>query len=501
MSGGIPQSVGTARTSITAAQGAGASGADKNAAITAAATALDDAEAEITRLTALVTPLDFTDATAVQTFITQERNKRPTLSEAEKAIKAAEELSKKVHIAYHAGQVGNLQLRDPTVSEELDYYRQGTTPDPHRASADLKMLHLITPFKGLPSEDWRIFETPWLQAIKNRAVSEQDLKTAFTTRLQGAALIFYQTLPRVNSLSFGQILEAMRERYSIDPIKARTRMRAITQGPKETVEEYADRMSLVGKSLNPREPRELQILKAGNVEITIPNPLYKEQLKEWENKVFQNESTMTQHFLQGLRVEIQARLNSGIYHDYRALIREAEAAQWMQEETPKLGVNYALALESLTEQVNALHLVKKGKNRGENRRTQASASPGAMGGGIICFKCGVQGHMARDCQAKGPEIRKKPSVFTGRNRGKSTGLEHRGITRPFIRKRAVLHRRQQRFKKGKIHALTGEVEQLQYNNEEAEMLELEDSLTNEEFDAYWCMVEEEAEELDNSKNE
>jgi hypothetical protein len=103
----------------------------------------------------------------------------------------------------------------------------------------LKVLASIPVFSGGDDCQWHQFEFPWLQAARNRNISEEDLKTVLFQKLQGAAAQFHMSLPGIDYMSFGEIMHVFCDQYTIDRLEAQARIRELSQDVGKRVLNYA----------------------------------------------------------------------------------------------------------------------------------------------------------------------------------------------------------------------------------------------------------------------
>jgi hypothetical protein len=123
-----------------------------------------------------------------------------------------------------------IQVRPATIAEELWYYRQvgGRTQETLRH--DLKALEKIPVFLADETDacrldaKWRaIIELPFIMAVRNRDISEEDLKTALMSRMQGNAEQFLLAQPNITNMTFDQIMRLCRQRFYVTENQAAAR--------------------------------------------------------------------------------------------------------------------------------------------------------------------------------------------------------------------------------------------------------------------------------------
>jgi hypothetical protein len=441
------------------------------------------------------------------------------------------ELSKLARIDYLSGRLSSFDFRLPTVAEELNYWKQAGTPD--EAKVDLKALDVIPVFKGESEAAWRAFEFPWLVAIRNRNISEINLKTAFYQRLQGAAAVYYLSLPRVETMAFGEILQALRDKYTSSSFVAQNKIKGMTQGPKESVADFAARMRVAAKGIFPAPPRELKVLKVStnpSVEYVIPNPLLAEEERDYTEQYRRAESGIASNYLQGLRPEVQMRLNSRKYENLHDIIQEAEAAEWMKDSMSS-GILHHI------DEVNLLtpNFVKKAYKTGENAGATgysrfSRSAPDKKEEPRRCFACGSDGHFIAECPQKNRRNnpiksleryasyqRRKPNnqrfrkQFPDRINKLIRPLSRRGIpsdkqnpkTRQWmVKNRARWNVRRRQFQKVFHIDIEDGLEMSDLEDEDQFLFMLEDQLDDpEEFEVYYQEVENETDQLEGEVEE
>jgi hypothetical protein len=435
---------------------------------------------------------DLSTATAVDAFIATATG---TYEEKRKALAIAV----KDNIRHGAA----IRLRDTSVIDELTYYKETGTGD---AKTDIKSLNAITVFKGGSDIAWRQWEYPWIQAVRNRKITESDLKTALFQRLQDSAAQYYMSIENIETLSFGEILQKLRERYTHDKLRSENLVRGVSQQPKEDVRDYAARMINAAKGMLPEQPRQLKVLITDTKSYVIPNPELEEEQAKYTAVNNIALSQLTGYFLAGLRPEITSRLPTRKYADFHELVRSAEDAQWIKDSI-SLGMIHTVQ-EDNSDEVNALAKGKKekgsfkGKGKGQDQAAGASKPPAKT---LLCYRCKQPGHLIRSCPypAEQPSFKRKNTAAKGDKKDSSSlpwSPKDPRRRRWMLTKRAQIN---QRFRQRRQAYATLEetADAMEYSPEEQELFNLEQELFESEEDEhlYWQELQEFEEQAD-SKN-
>jgi hypothetical protein len=323
--------------------------------------------------------------------------------------------SKHIRTGILTGTISKLRLRNPTVDQEMKYWRALMTDrDLPNVSEGQRALQNIPVFTGEGTVTWNTFEHPWMVAIRNKNLTEMTLRTALVSKLQGTAGVFYMTTDRAHLMDFAEVMEKLRKRYTQDPTSSLNAVASTFQKSKEAVEDFNARMLLAAGGLLPTPPRELAVLQVGASEWTFPNPLLQEQEKEYEAQRDGALRLIVRYFLAGLRPEIREKVTSDVYTDYRQLVEAAIKAERMRQTVLSMGhVHHVRESDDPAEaEANALQAKWKGRKvkvkKGKPEMEQSRATKDTK-----CFECGKMGHFARDCRSRDPSkrIRVNKKIF------------------------------------------------------------------------------------------
>jgi hypothetical protein len=460
-------------------------------------TTVTEKEDEILKLNNQLSTIDCSSPVEINTFLAN--NDRLGFE------RKYQELSKRVRDAIHKSTPDKKPvLRKPTVTEELEYWRKTGENEPGRdRNHDMKALSAISDFSGGSESLWRAFEHPWIVAIRNRAITENDLRTTLFQKLKGTAAIFYLSIAGIETMSFGEIMEVLREKYTSDPLTAMNKISGMTQKPSESVEDFAARMIVEGKGSMPSAPAELAVLMAGTQNFVMPNPLREEETVTFKQRLSESQAKLTNAFLRGLRPDITSRMTSEKYTTFEQVKKAAESAEWMKDSI-QTGM-----IHTLNVGVNAMNI--RGQDRFKNKDQNQQKSD-------ACFRCGKTGHWAAECrypvatgaptgqahfQKSKPAFNKRSSPQRGRGgfRGRSrpVKMNKNGTNLPWnprdprrrkwmVRRRVGLNRKMQ-FKRRNFH-LTGEPAANSFTEDEIDLAQLEGELEPEEFEQYQLEVAE-----------
>lgn len=307
------------------------------------------------------------------------------------------------------------KVRDTTVEEELYFYRNVGGRTQADVRNDMKALNSIPVFTGDDGDvavldaKWRTFELPFIMAVRNRHISEEDLRTALISRLQGKAGIFFMGQANNINMSFGEILTACRKRYVIGKTQAQVRVKSVRQKEKDTVQDYVSQLNVTALSMLPSPPRRLKSLvtnghpDTGVFAYPIPNPLEQEETREYQDRLSVVQNGMIGDFVGGLKPQIRQKmqtlnLNTIAYQE--AIDAAVQAEEW-------LGM-YPGEVSRVTYHTE--------DDAGASAQVHVLNQPGKKGG---CFNCGDPNHWRRECpQLKnGKNDQGKNDQFVGRTSG------------------------------------------------------------------------------------
>lgn len=463
--------------------------------------------------------IDVTDRAKIEDFLAGRagtyEEKRAALSE---QIKVALQQS---HIP---GKV-KPNIRDSTVSEELEYWRNVGLPDDGTIRhGDMKALTIIPEFgaNGTSETLWRAFEHPWLMAIRNRHITESDMKSVLYQKLKGSAAVLYLSIPGVVQMPFGEVMDRMRKEYVSDPLTAYNKIAGMSQKPNESVRDFSARMTLEGAGFMPQAPRELATLVVGSAAYVIPNPAKAEESETFPQRYAESQARLANAFLRGLRPDITARLTSDRYTDYEQVVEAARKAEWMKDSVSTGVFNVEVDVHAMNSVKNRTGGRFKPKFGQENKEFPKNDA---------CFRCGKSGHWAAECRQPSKTFatseqayvqRARPTQqyyqpprgkFSARGRGRFRGnnrtVPNRGKVSSLpwnprdprrrkwmVQKRAGLNRKMKY--RHRVHNLTGQEIENSFTTEEIELAELEEELERypDEYELYQVEVEEFQDALD-----
>lgn len=461
--------------------------------LTAANTTLKDKEAELAKFATL----DCSGSSEIEVFLANNAH----LS----FEKRYQELSIRVRASILNGSPDKKPvLKEPTVTEELEFWRKAGENDPGRDQKhDMRALTAIADFEGTSESEWRAFEYPWIVAIRNRNITEHDLKTVLYQKLKKSAATFYLSIPAIETMGFGDVMQKLREQYTSDTLTALNRISGMTQKPNEKVSNFVARMTVEAKGCMPKAPAELAVLEAGNKRYVLPNPMRTEETSTFHERLAQAQAKLTNAFLRGLRPDITARMTSEKYTEFEQVKKAAENAEWMNQSI-STGMIHTLEVG-----VNAMNM--GGQNRFNRNKNQFQKKSDA------CFRCGKSGHWASECKVHMPPVatleqahyqKSKPAFnkrkFSPRGRGNFRGKTRHMSRKPgnnlpwnprdphrrkwMVRRRVALNRRMKNRRVN--YHLTGESVDETYTKDEIDLAELEGQLDSDEFEQYLLDVDE-----------
>ena len=319
-----------------------------------------------------------------------------------------------------------VKVRDTTVEEELYFYRNVGGRTQADVRNDMKALNSIPVFNGDDADvavldaKWRTFELPFIMAVRNRHISEEDLRTALISRLQGKAGIFFMGQANNINMSFGEILAACRKRYVIGKTQAQVRVKGVRQKEKDTVQDYVSQLNVTALSMLPSPPRRLKSLITnghpanGEFAYPIPNPMEQEETREYQSRLGVVQNGMIGDFVGGLKPAIRQKmqtlnLNTIAYQE--AIDAAVQAEEWLSMYPGEFSRVTYHTEDDVGAQANVLN--QQGKKGG-------------------CFNCGDPNHWRRECpQLKnGKYDQSKSEQFVGRTSGNNRVWNQESHTSP-----------------------------------------------------------------------
>jgi hypothetical protein len=327
--------------------------------------------------------VDLTDYVAIQAYIEQRQAVRPEVpfEDIRREIAALVRQEKSLNPA------SPIVLRNATIAEELWYYRQVGGRNQDNVRHDLKALEKIPIFLAEETDPckldakWRAMELPFIMAVRNRHISEEDLKTALMSRMQGNAEQFLLAQPNITNLTFDQILTLCRARFYVTENQAAARTKTTYQLEKESVQVYAERLQVASLQLLPTRPSQIKGLVVRNnpnadglTAMPIPNPFQIEDSLRYENDVKTVGRTLITDFVKGLKAQIRQKLHSVRLDQlsFQEVVAAAVHEERFAADFPEQSARSAYALEAEDEQAYAM---------------------GEKG----CFQCHDPNHWIKDC--------------------------------------------------------------------------------------------------------
>jgi hypothetical protein len=329
---------------------------------------------------------DLTDYNSVEAYIDQRKNAVPDI--AFETIRR--ELAAMVRQAKSADPNSPIQLRPATIAEELWYYRQvgGQTADTLRH--DLKALEKIPVFLADETDPcrldakWRAMELPFIMAVRNRHITEEDLKTALMSRMQGNAEQFLLAQPNIANISFDAIMTLCRARFYVTENQAAARTKNTYQLDKEAVQVYAERLQVASLQLLPTRPSQLKGLVLRNMPespdglaaLPIPNPFQQEDDLRYDQEVKTIGRTLITDFVKGLKASIRQKMHAARLDQlsFQEVVAAAVREERFAADFPENPQRSAYALKETT----------------EDDQTFATRTTG-------CYQCNDPNHWIKDC--------------------------------------------------------------------------------------------------------
>jgi hypothetical protein len=246
-------------------------------------------------------------------------------------------------------------------------------------------------------------ELPFIMAVRNPHISEEDLKTALMSRMQGNAEQFLLVQPNITSMTFDQIMTLCRQRFYVTKNRAAARTKNTYQLDKESVQVYAERLQVASLQLLPTEPSQIKGLVVRNnpdtqdglTAMPIPNPFQQEDALCYDQEVKTVGRTLITNFVKGLKTSIRQKLHSIRLDElsFQEVVAAAIQEERFAADFPENTQRSAYALETT-----------------ENEQAFATR-------GTNCYKCNDPNHWIKDCpQLKGTTSSGKRGSFPARGR-------------------------------------------------------------------------------------
>jgi hypothetical protein len=321
-----------------------------------------------------------------------------------------QKLSDLVKYGLKTGKILPTALVNPTVEDELTYHRKCAESD-KMLKMDEKALMGLPDFNGEspdPEMAWRQFEEAFMVAVRYHKMTEANLMTCLFAKVKGNAQMQMMAMKAVN-LPFSSIMQKMREEYTKDTLQAQNQVMNLRQG-KETVSVFAAKIQVYGSALYPTYPGKLKVFRADAKCYVIPNPIFEQEMSEYESRKAVAEVALTRYFLAGLRREIQDRLPVDEYSSFPALVEAAKKSEWM-----------VTSIQSGMLRGNVHHL---GNDEGEVHAIRGKGNKGpekGIGGGNAkgpCYECNEMGHIKKFCPKLRLQGSQRSSTFMTFNRPK-----------------------------------------------------------------------------------
>ncbi len=246
-------------------------------------------------------------------------------------------------------------------------------------------------------------ELPFIMAVRNCHISEEDLKTALMSHMHGNAEQFLLAQPNITSMTFDQIMTLCLQRFYVTENQAAARTKNTYQLDKESVQVYTERLQVASLQLLPTKPSQIKGLVVRNnpdtqdglTAMLIPNPFQQEDALRYDQEVKTVGRTLITDFVKGLKTSIRQKLHSirldelSFQEVVAAAIREERFAADFPENTQRS----AYALETT-----------------ENEQAFATRGTG-------CYQCNDPNHWIKDCpQLKGANSGGKRGSYPARRR-------------------------------------------------------------------------------------
>lgn len=275
-----------------------------------------------------------------------------------------------------------------------------------------KLLNRISKFSGEDDLTWDDFLLKIQIASLNQSFDEGELKVVLFQALEGKAQKYLAAHQELLDMPYVAVLDHLGEVYRKPKESNVSALQTLTQGPQESVHDFAARVLNTAGTLCPQEPSLIKIKvepDTGN-RIPVPNPMLEEEKAIYKGQLEQLEIFMRTFFLQGLRPEIRQTMKAEEYKSYRTLEKAAVEAEKLVIAS---GIKMCGNLRS-AEKMQLKNLEKDDKRN------------------VKCYRCHKRGHISKDCYSKtddkgnfltdGAQAQKPKNTKSKGNKSKSSNM-------------------------------------------------------------------------------